>query len=81
MHTQDEKSPSGSKSSSSIPDGIESFVREALISSKMKSPSAKGLREREEVERIGSKDGVGLPLVELSKNPSTSWHTPHKLRR
>ncbi|GKE82708.1 hypothetical protein Tco_1552708, partial [Tanacetum coccineum] len=66
------RSPSGSKSSSSIPGGIESFVRQASISSKMKSPSSKGVREGEEVERIGSKDGVGLPLIELSENPSTS---------
>ncbi|GJX56408.1 hypothetical protein Tco_0286305 [Tanacetum coccineum] len=31
------------------------------------------MRDGEEVERIGSKDGVGLPLVELSENTSTSW--------
>ncbi|GKE88910.1 hypothetical protein Tco_1566385, partial [Tanacetum coccineum] len=66
------RSLSGSKSSSSILGRIKSFVRQASISSKMKSPSSKGLRDGEEVERIGSKDGVGLPLVELSENPSTS---------
>ncbi|GKE83858.1 hypothetical protein Tco_1557600 [Tanacetum coccineum] len=66
------RSPSGSKSASSIPSRIKSFVRQASISLKMKSPPSKGVREGKEVERIGSKDGVGLPLVELSENPSTS---------
>ncbi|GJZ35759.1 hypothetical protein Tco_0581576 [Tanacetum coccineum] len=62
----------GSKSASSIPDGIDSLVRQASISSKMKSPPSKGVREVGEVERIGSKVGVGLPLLEMFKNPSTS---------
>ncbi|GJV71255.1 transketolase, chloroplastic [Tanacetum coccineum] len=66
------RSPSGSKLASSIPDGIESFVRQASISSKMKLPLSKGVREGKEVKRIRSKDGVGLPLVELFENPSTS---------
>ncbi|GJR32675.1 hypothetical protein Tco_1108907 [Tanacetum coccineum] len=56
-------SPSGSKSASSIPGGVESFVRKASISSKMKLPPSKGVREGKEVERIGSKDGVGLPTI------------------
>ncbi|GKF44508.1 hypothetical protein Tco_0131060, partial [Tanacetum coccineum] len=66
------RSPSGSKSASSIPGGIESFVRHALISSKIKSPPSNRVREGKEIERIGSKDGVGLPLLEISEKLSTS---------
>ncbi|GKG61913.1 hypothetical protein Tco_0623630, partial [Tanacetum coccineum] len=58
-------------SASSILDGIESFVRQASISSKMKSPPSKGVNKGEEEAMIGS-EGVGLPLVELFENPSTS---------
>ncbi|GJS74274.1 hypothetical protein Tco_0707115, partial [Tanacetum coccineum] len=65
-------SPSGSKSASSIPGGIELLVRQATISSKKKPPPSKGVREGGDVVMIGSEDGVGFPLLELSENPSTS---------
>ncbi|GKB96057.1 hypothetical protein Tco_0982194 [Tanacetum coccineum] len=39
----------------------------------MNSHPLKGVREGGEVERTGSKVGVGLPLSEMFENPSTSW--------
>ncbi|GKF52251.1 hypothetical protein Tco_0148718 [Tanacetum coccineum] len=55
-------SPSGSKSASSIPGGIESLVRQASISSKMKSHPSKGVREGEDVVMIGSENGEYLEV-------------------
>ncbi|GJR59605.1 retrovirus-related pol polyprotein from transposon TNT 1-94 [Tanacetum coccineum] len=52
---------------SSIPGGIDSLVRQASISSKMKSPPLKGVKEVGKVERIGSKVKVGLPLLEMKR--------------
>ncbi|GKB97651.1 hypothetical protein Tco_0983788 [Tanacetum coccineum] len=45
--------------------GIDSLSKTTSISSKMKSPPSKGVREVGEVERIGSKVRVGLPLFEI----------------
>ncbi|GJW75196.1 hypothetical protein Tco_0134566 [Tanacetum coccineum] len=63
------RSPSELKATSSIPGGIESFVRQASISSKMKSPPSKGVRERKEVERIGSKTEVGCFRYSVAPYP------------
>ncbi|GJV60423.1 retrovirus-related pol polyprotein from transposon TNT 1-94 [Tanacetum coccineum] len=57
-------SPSGSKSASSIPHGIESLVRQASIYFKTKSSPSKGVREGEVVVMIGSEDGNGVVLDE-----------------
>ncbi|GKA94372.1 hypothetical protein Tco_0816410 [Tanacetum coccineum] len=67
-------SPSGSKSASSIPSGIESLVRQASISSKTKSPPSKGVREGEEVVMIGSEDGEyleGFPTLNVMASSLT----------
>ncbi|GJT43948.1 hypothetical protein Tco_0952663 [Tanacetum coccineum] len=52
--------------------GSSLIARKALVSSRRKSLSPKGVRVGEEVETIDSEVGVGFPLLEISKNPSTS---------